>query len=226
VPVVLVLLLAAPPKIAAPGLTGVDIADDELRTYSGLLADKLAGRGAVILEPEDIAQLLGPSKPACAPEAPDCMGRLGHALAADGVVSGTVRRNGDELTFDLQLLYKKAGLTPWSGHAASPAQAQDAIAAAATVFGDTIGLPHLRPKRSPLWWVPAAVGAGFLAIGGLLAIPDANAAASLRNDPLTLDQANVVYTRGKTFETAWIACFAAAGIALIVSTVWLLVTKP
>jgi hypothetical protein len=226
VPALLALLLAATPKLAAPGLTGVDISDDELRSYAGLLTDKLAARGVAILTPEDIATLLGPAKPNCPADQYECMGKLGHLLSADGVVSGTVRRNGDELTFELQLLYKKAGLTPWSGRASSPAQAQDAIAAAATVFADAMGLPHLKPKRSPLWWVPAAVGAGFLAAGGLLAIPDANAASRLRTDPsLTFDQANAVYIQGKGFETAWIACFAMAGIAVLVAAVWLLVTR-
>jgi hypothetical protein len=227
VPALVLLLLAAAPKIAAPGFTGIDIDDAEKQTFSGALADKLAARGAVILTPEDIDAMLGKLKPDCPPALPGCMAQVGHALQADGVVSGTVRRSGDELTFDLQLLHKKAGITQWSGKASSPQEGLEAMSTAADVFGDALGLSHLKPKRSKLWWTPGALGAGLLVLGGLLAIPASNDAARLQADPtLTLAQARVVYADGRTWESAWIGCFAAAGIALAVSLVWLLVTQP
>jgi hypothetical protein len=221
------LLLASAPKIAAPGLTGVDIEDSEKVTYSGALADKLTARGAVILTPEDIDALLGKLKPDCQPGLPGCMAQLGHALQADGVVSGTVRRSGDLITFELQLLHRKAGLTQWSGTASSPQEALEAMSTAANVFGDAMGLSHAKPKRASFWWTPGAVGVGFLAIGGLLAIPAANDASRLRTDPsLTLPQAQAVYLDGTRWESGWIASVSFAGIALAVSLVWLLVTKP
>jgi hypothetical protein len=227
VPALVLLLLASAPKIAAPGFTGVDIEDTEKQTYSGALADKLSARGAVILTPEDIDALLGKLKPDCPPALPGCMAQVGHALQADGVVSGTVRRSGNEITFDLQLLGRKAGLTHWSGSASSAEEALDAMTTAANVFGDALGLARARPKRSKLWWTPGVFGAGLLALGGLLAIPVANDASRLRTDPtLTLTQAQAVYIDGQRFEGAWIGCFAAAGIALAVSLVWLLVTQP
>jgi hypothetical protein len=227
VPALVLLLLASAPKIAAPGFTGIDIDDSEKVTYSGALADKLTARGAVILTPEDIDALLGKLKPDCPPGLPGCMAQVGHALQADGVVSGTVRRSGDLLTFDLQLLHKKAGLTQWSGTASSPQEALEAMSTAANVFGDAMGLSHLKAKRASFWWAPGAVGLGFLALGGILAIPASNDASRLRNDPsLTFPQAQAVYTDGRTFQSGWIASFALAGIALAISVVWFLVTKP
>jgi hypothetical protein len=221
------LLLASAPKIAAPGLTGIDIADAELQEYSGLLADKLAARGAIILTPEDIAASLGNLKPDCRANLPGCMAQLGHALQADGVVSGTVRRSGDQVQLDLQLLNKKKGLTPWFGTAPAGPPTLAALTTAANVFGDTLGLSRLKPHRASFWWVPAAIGAGFLAAGGLLAIPDVNDAKRLETDPsLSLADANVVYAHGRTFESAWIASVTAGAIALLVSVVWFLVTTP
>jgi hypothetical protein len=221
------LLLAATPKVAAPALTGVDVSDAELQQYSGLLVDKLTARGAIVLTSDDIDGLLGKAKPTCDASLPACMAQLGHALEADGVVSGTIRRNADEVTLELQLLHKKAGLTPWYGRAALGQPTLDAVATAANVFADALGLPHARPHRAGFWWVPAAIGAGFLAAGGLLAIPASNDASRLRNDPsLTLADANAVYSHGRTFETAWIASLTFGSIALLVSVVWFLVTAP
>ena len=50
-----------------------------------------------MLTPDDIDQILGKAKPACDASLPACMAQLGHALEADSVVSGTVRRNADDL---------------------------------------------------------------------------------------------------------------------------------
>jgi hypothetical protein len=219
------LLLAAAPHVAMPALQGSEVGESDLRAYAEKLSDMLEARGALVLGDAVIDEQLGHMRPDCPLLETPCMTQLGSRLGVDAVITGSVRSTGFDLQIDLQLLSRKGGLTPFSARASSSSDVVLAMGSAANAFADALGLKHLKPVRSPRWWVPAAIGGGLLIIAGSFALATSHDAQQLEGASiLTLPQAQGVYAQGKAFETTAIAGTVLGVVGLAVSLVWLLIT--
>lgn len=85
---------APPPKLAAPGLSGLNVPAQELEFYSEHFAQQLTLAGLQVITGKQISSLLGLERQkqllGCTEASSACMAELASALGVDGVVTGSV----------------------------------------------------------------------------------------------------------------------------------------
>ena len=92
--IALSLLAAEPLKLAAPGLSGVDVSEAQATFFSDHFAQQLTLRGLQVTTSSQIGTLLGFERQrnllGCKETGGSCMAELAAALGVDGVVTGSV----------------------------------------------------------------------------------------------------------------------------------------
>lgn len=95
-PILVVLVAAAPVKLAAPSLQAVGIDAAKANFLSEYLAQQLAGNGVRVTTSSEIATLIGIERQrqlmTCADTADSCMAELAGALGVDGVITGSLAK--------------------------------------------------------------------------------------------------------------------------------------
>ena len=182
----LLVLAAAPPTLALPGLNAVNLDKGADALYAELLAQELTTRGLRIMTARDISATLGLERQrqllGCSEEH-TCISELVGALGADGLIVGDVGKLGAEYVINLKVLSAVNGsaLAIFNTRAAKEELVPKALARGAwsltKQLADKQPLWVLKPGPEVLmeepkqglsrWWavVPAAVGVGGVAAG-------------------------------------------------------------
>ncbi|HVE83386.1 MAG TPA: hypothetical protein VND93_11085, partial [Myxococcales bacterium] len=187
---------AAPVKLAAPGLTGLNVNAEELEFYTEHLAQQLTLAGVQVITGKQISSLLGLERQkqllGCK-EGSACMAELASALGVDGVVTGSVGKLEKSYRVNVSIVAASDGrsLSAYSARAGSSEElVEDLTAAAAQMAaevtrarrGDAAAaalradrpprFPNARPRAEAQGWPRRpyawipAAGGGALAVLG------------------------------------------------------------
>lgn len=213
-------LIAAAPKVAVPGMSGVGLERAQTEFFTEHFAGALRQAGLSVVTQSEIGALLGLERQkqllGCGEASSSCMAELANALGADVVALGGIAKlGGGSYQVTLKLLVATDGrvLAQQSGRAGSDEKLTDALTRAAHELARE-ALRQLRPQepvpplpdfsRKPLRgvsWLPGLVGLGGVGAGIALAVTAASAHARL-TDPtqpaLTATQAKGLVESGKT----------------------------
>lgn len=110
-------VLAAAPasniKLAAPGLSYVNVDEKVGGFLNEHLAQRMAEGGLSVITPSEIAQLVGFERQkellGCSDQAASCLAELGGALGVDGLVTGSVARLGKTFRVNLKIIAANDG---------------------------------------------------------------------------------------------------------------------
>lgn len=128
-------LAAAPVKVAAPGLSGVNTSADLLTFVNDHLGQELTLEGLEVTTPAQIAAVVGIERQkqllGCAES--QCVAELANALGVDAILLGSVAKLGAVIQLDVRLIGAADGkvVTLFSKRLDSEAQLLDAMTAAA-----------------------------------------------------------------------------------------------
>lgn len=82
------------PKLAAPGLTGVNLKKDRVEFFSNHFAQEMNNRGVRVITAQEVNAVLGLARTqqlmGCDESATNCMTELADALGVDGVITGSI----------------------------------------------------------------------------------------------------------------------------------------
>jgi TolB-like protein len=225
----LLVLSAAPLKMAAPGLqtVGMDPA------VGALLVDRIAVLAKqpdlAIVTSRDVQQVLGfeRQKQLLGCNQSDCVAELAGALGVDALLSGSVARVGTTVTLVLRVIRARDGMEVVSAstRVANEDRLQDWIEANAEKLGRQIvrrlrGEPE--PTRQPTWlrWSSLGLGVAMGATGGILFGLSRAAANELGTaNASSMVDLHTVATNGRSFEAAGIALMSVGGALLVTSVV-------
>jgi hypothetical protein len=105
----------APVKLASPGLSGLNLAAEELEFYSEHLAQQLSLTGLQVTTAKQISQLLGLERQkqllGCTENSSSCMAELASALGMDGVVTGSVGKFEKSYRVNVSIIAASDGRT-------------------------------------------------------------------------------------------------------------------
>ncbi len=169
---------AQPIKLAAPGLTPLNLSADEARFYSDHLAQQLAVKGIRVVTPSEITALLGlqRQKDLMGCSESSCIAELAGALGVDGIITGNLGKFGKEYQLNIKILDARDGRA-LSVHTSRPsgesslldqctlaanAAAQDLVRELRPEWLKAPGATHALRRYS---WVPLAVGAVGAGVG-------------------------------------------------------------
>ncbi|MBK7864199.1 MAG: hypothetical protein IPJ65_37505 [Archangiaceae bacterium] len=239
-----VLLHAAPIKVAVPGFTvsGLDAPQSEawVDRFVTLLS---ADRAFAFTTSRDIAAVLGIERQrqllGCSDSAASCLAELAGALGVDAILSGTIARSGASITVTLRALKASDGaqLAAVTTRVKDVEALQDWLDAQAAEIDRQLragfGLLPAAPAAAVsggsgakvVRWVPGILGVALGVTGGVLFGLSKGDASRLRNENLSSDQINRLAGEGRAFETVGLVSMAVAGVALVASIVWVLVTS-
>src|SRR5690242_5299342 len=95
-------------KIAAPGLSGVNLPDALVGFYSEQLAEHLRDNGIEVVTGREMAALMGLERQrqlvGCAADSNNCLAELANALGVDGLLVGDVARLGSRFQLSVKVL--------------------------------------------------------------------------------------------------------------------------
>lgn len=235
-----VLILAAGPepvKVAAPGLSIVNLKPELREFLTEHLAQELSKHGVQVVTPKQIETILGLERQkellGCA-EGNSCAVELANALGVDALLTGEIGKLGEQIQVNLKVIspVNTKQLAAWTGRVAGEGELFDALATGATVLAGQlftalgreapVGLSTAAPPppASSLrkWsWLPIAAGAISAGVG-LGFVADAyGVAAYMRStgQPLAERDIKPLRERGETSQTVgWSAIgVGAAAIA-------------
>src|SRR5262245_42583284 len=90
---------AKQPKLAAPGLTGVNLKKDRVEFFSNHFAQEMNNRGIRVITAQEVSAVLGMARAqqltGCDESATNCMAELADALGVDGVITGSIGQFGN-----------------------------------------------------------------------------------------------------------------------------------
>lgn len=230
-----------PPKLASPGLTGVQITPELANFYSNHLAQRLSIEGLSVMTSGEIASLLGLERQkqlaGCSEEG-SCMIELANALGVDGLITGSIGKFGGLIQINLKVIASSDGrkLAIHSGTAESDEQVLGALKRAASSISEQVhnsmGIPLVKQRGGirAYWWAPTA-GAGVAAGLGIAMFAMASAQArALRGvdgvSSLNETEAQQALQAGITQRTIGITAFIIAGAAALTTTAFLIFGGP
>jgi hypothetical protein len=174
-PVLLLMLTAAPVKIAVSGFTvsgGIDPASAD--AWAERFAEVMRRSGRVeVTTRDDIGQLLGLERQrqllGCNSEGSSCIAELANALGADGVLVGTFTRTGDAYLVVVRVLRQPSGAVGWSASSRVTGEAAllDWLDEQAAACAETLA-PTTRAPRGP--FIVGGIGAGVAIAGAALLV--------------------------------------------------------
>lgn len=230
---VVVLLAAAPVKVAATGLqvTGVDapVAEAWVERFAAVMGE---GGAVAVTTQRDVAQILGLERQrqllGCSEASSSCLAELAGALGVDAVLSGTVVKTGSSYLVTLKVL-RATDASVWAS-ASERLKDEDALqdflddTARGFVRTLTGAAPASVSSTSFLRWVPGAVGVAAAVTGGVLFGLSKGRADELRraaSEPSLGVEVAALATTGRTLETAGLALLIAGGVGVATSALWL-----
>jgi len=234
--------LAAAPgplKLAAPGLTGVNVSPDVALFYSNHVAQLLSLEGVQVTTATEIASMIGLERQkellGCGDSGVSCMAELANALGVDGVVTGSIGEFEGLTQINLKVVAATDGhtLAIYSGKAETQAAMLEALKAAAASIARQLD-PHAVSSSGTArryFWAPAAVGvaAGIgagvllgLASGQVSALRGVNGAAST----LSLDEANQARSSALLERTLGYVALGVGGAAVLTAVAMLVFGGP
>jgi hypothetical protein len=207
----LVVLSAAPLKVATTGFEGAGVEPRVLRILSEQVAQRLAATAGVsVITPGDVETMLGLERRkqmlGCAEEGGGCLAELAGALGADVLLTGDISKVGTRYAATLKLLDARTGRTLSAGTA--DAGSEDELVRTLMTLADAareVLLERTAPARRGRWQpaIPLAVGVG-LAVTGAVFLLRANdelaqlKALSAAAVPTTADARLAAQVRGAT----------------------------
>lgn len=226
----LLLMTAAPVKLAAPGFNVAGVDPAVAVAIQERFIQQLTRSGAVkVTSAGDIAQLLGVERQkqllGCATESASCLAELTGALGVDGVLTGSLVSTGEDFTVTARVIAARDGavLVSSSTRVSSLSAVQDWLDALAADVADALsGHFGAKPRRVAPYVtlgasaLVAAAGAFFLG----LAQADAGTLRDF-SQPLSGADVKSIASRGQAFETAGYVLLAGGGVGLAASALWL-----
>jgi len=220
----LVLLCAAPVKLAASGFTASGEDSARANVWTERFAEVMRRDGRVeVTTAGDVAQLLGAERQkqllGCGSES--CLAELANALGTDGLLVGSITRSGDSYLAVVKVIRQKNGSVWWSasGRMSGEPALLDWLDAQAASSVDAIA------PRAPLPAGPLVLGgAGIVAIGAgvtLVVLSNTVALQAVKSAPDEPRLATALDS-GRAQNTVGIVCLAVGGAALAASIVGLL----
>lgn len=170
-----VVLAAAPPRFAAPGLSGVGISPDKVSALNEHLAAHFSV--AQIVTQKDVATLLGFERQkqllGCAEDGTSCLAELAGALGVDGLVLGDVTTLGAVTQLNIKVITARDGkrIANFSERVSQEEDLFPAIERAARVLErDALAaLGFSAPRFSGAWaLLPGAIALGAAGAGTAL----------------------------------------------------------
>lgn len=243
----MLVVAAAPPKVAVPTFTGVGLEKPRLEFFTEQFAADLRQAGLTVVTQGDIGALLGLERQkqllGCSDDSSACMAELANALGTDVVVLGAVATLGqDALQVTVKLIASMDGavLAQRSGRVKSQLQLSDALTVVAHELGRE-GLAKLRPGEPvpplpefsrrplrPLSWLPALLGLAGVGVGIGMSVSAVNAHVRLTDHaqpPLPSTDAMSLVAAGKSSQAVAVAGFAAGLVGLGVGAFFFFFTE-
>jgi hypothetical protein len=136
----------APVKLAAPGLSGFNVAQPELEFFNEHFAQQLTLQGLQVTTAKQISSLLGLERQreimGCKDAATSCMAELAAALGVEGVVSGSVGKFETSYRVNVSIVAASDGhtLAAYSARAGTSEEVLEALTTAAKqMAGELLG---------------------------------------------------------------------------------------
>ncbi len=233
----LVLTAAEPVKLAAPGLSIVNMKPELKEFLTEHIAQELTKHGVRMVTPKQIEAVLGLERQkqllGCSDTGSECAIELANALGVDALLTGEIGKLGEAIQVNLKIIspVNTQQLAAWTRRVNGEGELFDALAEGAgalarqlyTALGREAPIAMVEKPLPPLrklWWVPALVGG--LAVGiGAYYVGDAYGAKSELTTPGTpLDpvDAGRIRARGELSQTiGWVGI--GVGSAALVATV-------
>ncbi len=149
----------SPPRLTAPGFSGVNVDAKTLTFLSDHLAQQLTQAGLRVVTASELAAVLGLERQkqllGCGSDS--CLAELSGALGADGVVVGSVGRFDDGLQLNVKIVSAKDGATlaAFSRRVPSEGKALDALTEGAKAMAAKLleasapAVAAARPDKGP-----------------------------------------------------------------------------
>lgn len=216
--VVLVVLSAAPVKLAAPILGLVNIDEKRGSVFTEHLAQRLKLARLDVVTPKEMQAILG-----CG-GASRCTAELASALGADGMVLGDIARVGERFQINLKIVASDSArtLAVFSESVSTEDQVTDALTRGAYLLAVDVNHALGRPPPPELVATDSRVFAvapliiGVLGVAGGVAsvIISENAYQKLKTAPVVTD-GPVTLSLGQTSQSLSVAGFVVGGVALV-----------
>jgi len=227
------MVLAATPKVASPAWNVVDVKPELASFYAEQLADALRTEGLAVTTAADISTLLGNERQrqllGCA-EAASCMAELANALGCDATLTVSLAKLGKGFRGVAKLMSSRDGtvLSSVRLDANGEAELSDQLVAAAKTLaaplqpsGATTTVTRKVTLAPKLWWLPGAVGVVAGGVGAALFVLANGKYADLARET-NATQGRQLANDGQALQTAaWVT--TSVGVAAVVgSLAWLL----
>lgn len=191
----------APVKLAAPGLSTLNVKPEAATYFLEHLGHQLQAQGVEVLTSSQIANLLGLERQrqllGCTDEQSSCLAEMANALGADGLVHGSLGKFGNAYQLDVQILSSSGQtLATFSRKVDGDEALLNALEVGAAALASQLfsalhrGAPKpvTTPTEAPaslrwLWWSTGGLGAAAMVAGVLfMVIPQAPAATTSMAD--------------------------------------------
>ncbi|MCC6337975.1 MAG: hypothetical protein IT380_28785 [Myxococcales bacterium] len=247
--IAVVVLAAAPVKVAAPGFTFVGIDPRLGQVYFDRFLNLVSSDESLrVTTQQDIAQVLGLERQkalmGCGETSASCLTELAGALGVDALLSGSLAKSSSSYTVNVRAVKASDGsqLAASTQRVASEAELQDWLDSEAPKLasrlksafgiatpGPAPGVSGTAPSKasSLVRWVPAMVGGAALVAGAVTFGLSKGDAAALRGGELTdPTQISATASAGQTKETVGLVLMATGGALVASSVVWALLRGP
>jgi hypothetical protein len=221
----LAVLGAAPPgqiRLAAPGLSYVQLDERQGDAYLDFFAQKLLAAGVQVVTKQEMAALIGLERQrqlvSCSEAENSCLAELAGALGTEGVISGSLKKLERGFLINLKVTHatNARSLGAYSARVGSEDELLDYLAQAGEELAQRLTGrapiaaapgPSLRP------WIPAAAGGALVAGGAVMfGLALSQRAAIASGAPSSRVEADAMARSGRTFE---VLGYAAAGAGLV-----------
>jgi hypothetical protein len=223
---------AAPTRIAAPGLTSPNLDEKTTRYYSDALVQRLTEAGLEVTSGSQLQQVLGLERQkqllGCS-DGGACLVELAQALGVDGVMVGSLGRFDDVYQLNVRIVSSKDG-TPLAVQTARVKGSEalnDVLVDVARKLAEALR-PDLTPRRPVLALIPAV---GGLVLGGVatgLLVSGENRRAALRSgNEMVVGASPTTFAQSASLElTAGVITASAGGALVVGAIIWWLVGAP
>lgn len=221
----LMLLLAAPVKVAATGFTVTGEEQGRASVWLERFAEVMRRDQRVeVTTAADLAQLIGMERQkqllGCSELATSCLTELANALGAEGILVGTITRSGDSYLVVVKVLHQKNGAVWWSasGRVTGENALLDWLDEHAGHAVDAL-VPPAPVRAAPLVLggagiVAAGVGATLVALSNTVALEKVRTASE--------PQLAAAIDSGRTQNVSGVVLLGVGGAAVVTSVIWLL----
>ncbi|MBX7116503.1 MAG: hypothetical protein K1X64_19415 [Myxococcaceae bacterium] len=226
-----------PVKIAAVGLSALNMPDKAAEFYTDHLNQQLTLRGAQVMSAKELGALIGLERQkqllGCS-ESSSCLAEIGNALGVDGLLLGSVGKFADEYQLNMKIVSSKDGRTLGAHservlgekgvldglNAAAAALlrdtykalGRDSLAMAAEVAASTHSSSDGSLRR--IAWAPALAGAVLAGVGTYFLFA-AKSDVDRLNGSQALDSPQDIAARGKRNQTIGLAVVSVGAAALL-----------